>query len=100
MSLRTAWNRVRKALGRGGSAPEPPPPPPDEEPALVGAGSPRRPSPSTAAALEIPEDDAFRRLQKTARERNLRLADVARRIVENKSLLDPLSKPQARATKQ
>jgi response regulator NasT len=52
------------------------------------------------SALEIPEDDAFRRLQKTARERNLRLADVARRIVENKSLLDPLSKPRARATKQ
>jgi two-component system, response regulator PdtaR len=52
------------------------------------------------SALEIPEDDAFRRLQKTARERNLRLADVARRIVENKSLLDPLSKPRARATKK
>jgi response regulator NasT len=52
------------------------------------------------SALEIPEDDAFRRLQKTARERNLRLADVAQRIVENKSLLDPLSKPRARATKK
>jgi hypothetical protein len=56
MSLRTAWNRVRKALGPGGSTPEPPPSPPDEEPALVGAGPPRRPSPSTAATLEIPEE--------------------------------------------
>jgi AmiR/NasT family two-component response regulator len=42
------------------------------------------------SALDIPEEDAFRRLQKTARERNLRLADVARRIVENRSLLEPL----------
>jgi len=54
MSLRTAWNRVRKALGLGGSSPEPPPPP-DEEPALVGAGPPKRPPPSTAAALDLPE---------------------------------------------
>jgi len=52
------------------------------------------------SALEIPEEDAFRRLQKTARERNLRLADVARRIIENRSLLDPLSKGQGRATKK
>jgi hypothetical protein len=57
MSLRTAWNGVRKALGLGGGGgSELPPPPPDEEPALVGAGPPKRPSPSTAAALEIPED--------------------------------------------
>lgn len=55
MSLRTAWNRVRKALGLGGSGPEPPPPP-DEEPALVGAGPPKRPSPSGAAALDLPEE--------------------------------------------
>ena len=55
MSLRTAWNRVRKALGLGGSGLEPPPPPPDEEPALVGAGPPKRPSPSSAAALDLPE---------------------------------------------
>jgi hypothetical protein len=47
---------MRKALGLGGRGWEPPPPPPDEEPALVGAGSPRRPSPSTAAALELPEE--------------------------------------------
>ena len=52
------------------------------------------------SALEIPEEDAFRRLQKTARERNLRLADVARRIIENRSLLDPLSKAQDRPTKK
>ena len=52
------------------------------------------------SALDIPEQDAFRRLQKTARERNLRLADVARRIVENRSLLDPLTKAHARPTKQ
>jgi AmiR/NasT family two-component response regulator len=35
------------------------------------------------------EPDAFRRLQLTARERNLRLADVAARIVEQQSLLEP-----------
>ncbi len=56
MSLRTAWNRVRKALGLGASGSEPPPPPPDEEPALVGAGPPKRPPPSSAAALELPEE--------------------------------------------
>jgi response regulator NasT len=52
------------------------------------------------SAFAISEDDAFRRLQRTARERNLRLADVARRIVENKSLLDPLSTPHTRAPKR
>jgi response regulator NasT len=41
------------------------------------------------SALDIPEPDAFRRLQATARERNLRLADVARRIVEQQALLAP-----------
>jgi AmiR/NasT family two-component response regulator len=41
------------------------------------------------AALNLSEQDAFRRLQLTARERNLRLADVAARIVEQQSLLDP-----------
>jgi response regulator NasT len=39
-------------------------------------------------ALGLSEEDAFRRLQITARERNLRLADVARRIVEQRSLLE------------
>jgi AmiR/NasT family two-component response regulator len=41
------------------------------------------------SALKLSEPDAFRRLQTTARERNLRLADVARRIVEQQSLLEP-----------
>jgi response regulator NasT len=40
-------------------------------------------------ALELSEQDAFRRLQLTARERNLQLADVARRVVEQQSLLEP-----------
>jgi response regulator NasT len=40
-------------------------------------------------ALNLSEPDAFRRLQLTARERNLRLADVASRIVEQQSLLRP-----------
>jgi response regulator NasT len=40
-------------------------------------------------ALDLSEQDAFRRLQQTARERNLRLADVAARIVEQQSLLAP-----------
>jgi two-component system, response regulator PdtaR len=41
------------------------------------------------SALGLSEQDAFRRLQLTARERNLRLADVAARIVEQQSLLTP-----------
>jgi len=44
------------------------------------------------SALQLSEQDAFRRLQTTARERNLRLAEVARRIVEQQSLLEPPSK--------
>jgi hypothetical protein len=56
MGLRTAWNRVRKALGLGRGPELPPPPPPDEEPALVGAGPPKRPSPSSAAALDLPKE--------------------------------------------
>ncbi len=43
--------------------------------------------------LGLSEQDAFRRLQLAARERNLRLADVARRIVEQKSLLEPKPSP-------
>jgi two-component system, response regulator PdtaR len=46
------------------------------------------------AALNLSEQDAFRRLQQTARERNLRLADVAGRIVEQQSLLEPKRKRQ------
>jgi response regulator NasT len=41
------------------------------------------------SALNLSEPDAFRRLQLTARERNLRLAEVAARIVEQQSLLEP-----------
>jgi two-component system, response regulator PdtaR len=41
------------------------------------------------SALGISEHDAFRRLQKTARERNLKLAEVAARIVEQQELLAP-----------
>jgi AmiR/NasT family two-component response regulator len=47
------------------------------------------------SALNLSEQDAFRRLQLTARERNLRLADVAARIVEQQSLLEPKRKPTA-----
>lgn len=45
------------------------------------------------SALGLSEQDAFRRLQLTARERNLRLAVVAARIVEQQSLLEPKRKP-------
>jgi two-component system, response regulator PdtaR len=41
------------------------------------------------SALQLSEQDAFRRLQITARERNLRLAEVAGRIVEHQNLLEP-----------
>jgi two-component system, response regulator PdtaR len=47
------------------------------------------------SALRLSEQEAFRRLQLTARERNLRLADVARRIVEQQSLLGPKSNSPA-----
>ena len=40
-------------------------------------------------ALRVSEQEAFRRLQITARERNLRLVEVAQRIVEHESLLEP-----------
>jgi response regulator NasT len=40
------------------------------------------------AALGIPEDEAFRRLQQMARERNLRLVDVAERIIDARSVLE------------
>ena len=39
-------------------------------------------------ALGIAEPDAFRRLQLAARERNMRLVDVARAIVEQQDILD------------
>jgi ANTAR domain len=40
------------------------------------------------AALGLSEHDAHRRLQLTARERNLRVGDVARRILERRSVLE------------
>jgi AmiR/NasT family two-component response regulator len=46
------------------------------------------------SALHLSEQDAFRRLQLTARERNLRLADVAARIVEQQDLLEPKRTPR------
>jgi response regulator NasT len=48
------------------------------------------------SALGLSEQDAFRRLQLTARERNLRLADVAASIVEQQSLLEPKRKSAAK----
>ena len=47
------------------------------------------------SALDLSEQDAFRRLQITARERNLRLAEVAARIVEQRNLLEPKRKSTA-----
>lgn len=44
------------------------------------------------SALDLSEQDAFRRLQLTARERNLRLVEVAAAIVEQQSLLVPTRK--------
>ena len=44
-------------------------------------------------ALGLAEPDAFRRLQLAARERNLRLVDVARAIVEQQGILEsPVAK--------
>jgi two-component system, response regulator PdtaR len=50
------------------------------------------------SGLQLSEQDAFSRLQLTARERNLRLAEVAGRIVEQRSLLEP--KPNSPAPSQ
>ena len=44
------------------------------------------------SALQLSEEEAFRRLQTTARERNLRLPEVAARIVEHRSLLETASR--------
>jgi response regulator NasT len=40
-------------------------------------------------ALNLSEQDAFHRLQLTARERNMKLAEVARTVVGQESLLEP-----------
>ena len=58
----SVWQRLREALTTlreriTGSTPPPPDPPPPFDPALVPAGPPRRPRPSSAVALEPPEDD-------------------------------------------
>jgi hypothetical protein len=56
--LSRIWNAIRirlPGLGRGG--PGDPPPGPPFDPALVPTGPPRRPRPSSAAALELPDDD-------------------------------------------
>ncbi|MBI4171922.1 MAG: hypothetical protein HY511_04105 [Actinobacteria bacterium] len=53
---RTLWSRVRRLLGLGAEPPPEPPPPPGEEPALVPAGPPLRPRPSSAVELELPEE--------------------------------------------
>jgi two-component system, response regulator PdtaR len=47
-------------------------------------------------ALAIPEPDAFRRIQLAARERNLRLVEVARQIVEQQSLLEQPKRRRSR----
>jgi len=39
-------------------------------------------------ATGIPEPEAFRRIQRAARDRNVKLVEVARRIVEQRSLLE------------
>ena len=49
------WARIKRLVGRGDR--EPPPDWSDEEPALVPVGPPRRPRPSSAVALELPEPD-------------------------------------------
>jgi response regulator NasT len=43
------------------------------------------------SATGIPEPEAFRRIQRAARDRNVRLVEVARQIVEQRSLLDGTS---------
>jgi AmiR/NasT family two-component response regulator len=50
------------------------------------------------SGLQLSEQDAYRRLQLTARDRNLRLAEVAGRIVEQRSLLE--RKPNSPAPSQ
>ncbi len=52
---RRVWTRVQRLLGLGGRE-EPPPDWSDEEPALVPVGPPRRPRPSSAIGLELPEE--------------------------------------------
>jgi hypothetical protein len=53
---RTLWSRVKRLLGLGAEPPPEPPPPPDEEHALVPAGPPRHPRPTSTVELELPEE--------------------------------------------
>jgi two-component system, response regulator PdtaR len=48
-------------------------------------------------ALGIAEPDAFRRLQLAARERNMRLVEVARAIVEQQDILESPTEEKARS---
>jgi response regulator NasT len=45
------------------------------------------------SALSLSEQDAFARLQLAARERNLRLSEVARRVIEHQRLFEPGAPP-------
>lgn len=47
-------------------------------------------------ALGLSEPEAFRRIQRTARQRNLRLADVARQIIDQRELLTPPTREDTR----
>lgn len=56
--LRRFVAALRELLpGRGGGGPSDAPPGPPFDPALVPVGPPRRPRPSSAVALEPPDDD-------------------------------------------
>lgn len=48
------------------------------------------------SALQLSEPEAFRRIQLAARERNLRLVEVARRIVEQEAVLGPTASGRTR----
>ena len=50
------WARVRRMLGGSPPPSGPPPDRGDEEPALVPVGPPKRPRPSSAVALEEPDE--------------------------------------------
>jgi hypothetical protein len=64
-----AWERAKRLLRLGRGGPDAPPDDP-YEPALVPLGPPRRPRPSSAVELELPEEpddvDAYGREADTA----------------------------------
>lgn len=47
-------------------------------------------------ALGLPEPEAFRRIQQAARSRNLKLADMARQVIDNADLIQPAGEGGAR----